>query len=962
MLPHYDITKPFVKTPDQKRNKLNESGNHDDDNSSRKEDMVPAKKQKRLTSRESDEIDQSFSSNSKSSVLSDENKRNTSINLTYFSDFDKLMEGYGTEEEDLGGDLNVELRSKITGGYETDSEEGDCSPSDSLSNKKNDLNNGEDEDLDKSSVSSSDASVLNRNAVRTRGGYHNVSGKIKIIVGKKPDEQENGQKRSLETSPDNPAKYARRDSEDSIKAQSGKISESDKINKLDLSDDLEFTIGTGPEDRSRNTSEKLNDVIARSELVLAIERNGQDKIKPVNTEQLNSNKDLRISPSIKIESMADRLIKKMNLTPKDGENIEVDSVRKQIFDKLEATSTSNTEKSECQKKDAEKNEAPNKNNQEEKEEHDHNPEKNVTETAPADSQNKMLGDEESEEDYLHLTTVKKCYSSASNNSKPNNKTNKSESTEIQTQENTGHKQLLTIKKLEKIQEISQKSSDMVQKEISFKKIDLKSIDVINRKSENKQTVSSSNEGYSSSESSEHETSEAESEKEETTVRKIGTHNNYLKIVNVNDIMSGKSSDVSITKKITEVKRTEQHTNSDFNILQDCVEIKSEPLSDSEESNEVDKLRTQAMKIPPLSLIEKDKKKNKVEKPGPFKIVDNLTRIIDSVATNSIGLNSNEISLHSIQSPKQKARKSFPSVITKPLQTIQIKKITQEKKDTAETSPKPQQTVQVKSTQSSVKSTQQSAVVTTTLTTINKDNLVYITQPHQNQVVLPPNQPISVSQNVANPILAMVQHPSISNTGLLLQQNPTPTIQLPTVSTCTTTPSLDSVSTTQTATPSVDILAEDVCKTVGDMLCKPPPKLKPKPPGPLSTYFDEGNPSSAGPVTKSINSVAHRLSDYFRGLLIETLSDLTTAGSSEAKIRSLELEIENLKHKHNEEMLEFRKNISTILKDIQKSIVEERNKIIDETRANCEAERLRSVEEAKSKQWYVSVSPSSVYYN
>ena len=50
------------------------------------------------------------------------------------------------------------------------------------------------------------------------------------------------------------------------------------------------------------------------------------------------------------------------------------------------------------------------------------------------------------------------------------------------------------------------------------------------------------------------------------------------------------------------------------------------------------------------------------------------------------------------------------------------------------------------------------------------------------------------------------------------------------------------------------------------------------------------------------------------------------------------------------MLELRKNISSILKDVQKSIVEEKAKIVDETRAACEAERLRCVEEAKSKQW------------
>lgn len=94
----------------------------------------------------------------------------------------------------------------------------------------------------------------------------------------------------------------------------------------------------------------------------------------------------------------------------------------------------------------------------------------------------------------------------------------------------------------------------------------------------------------------------------------------------------------------------------------------------------------------------------------------------------------------------------------------------------------------------------------------------------------------------------------------------------------------------------------------------------------------------------------QLADYFRGLLKETLKDLAGMNNPESKIRSLELEIETLKQKHSEEMLEFRKNVSSVLKDIQKSIVEEKAKIVDETRQQCEVERVRCVDEAKAKQW------------
>lgn len=54
------------------------------------------------------------------------------------------------------------------------------------------------------------------------------------------------------------------------------------------------------------------------------------------------------------------------------------------------------------------------------------------------------------------------------------------------------------------------------------------------------------------------------------------------------------------------------------------------------------------------------------------------------------------------------------------------------------------------------------------------------------------------------------------------------------------------------------MPEQVSRAVSDLLCRPPPKLKPRPPGALSCNFDEGLPSSAGRVTSKINSVAHKV--------------------------------------------------------------------------------------------------------
>nr|XP_023028713.1 protein kinase C-binding protein 1-like [Leptinotarsa decemlineata] len=104
-----------------------------------------------------------------------------------------------------------------------------------------------------------------------------------------------------------------------------------------------------------------------------------------------------------------------------------------------------------------------------------------------------------------------------------------------------------------------------------------------------------------------------------------------------------------------------------------------------------------------------------------------------------------------------------------------------------------------------------------------------------------------------------------------------------------------------------------------------------------------------------------MGDYFRGMLIETLEDLGKTANPEAKIVSLQLELETQKYRHMLEMTELRKNVCVILKDIQRSILEEREKAINETRATCEAETIKRVELAKSKQWCANCSKEAQFY-
>lgn len=89
------------------------------------------------------------------------------------------------------------------------------------------------------------------------------------------------------------------------------------------------------------------------------------------------------------------------------------------------------------------------------------------------------------------------------------------------------------------------------------------------------------------------------------------------------------------------------------------------------------------------------------------------------------------------------------------------------------------------------------------------------------------------------------------------------------------------------------------------------------------------------------------------MLVETINELSKSPETpEITITNLKLEIEKLKHKHEEELAEIKKNVTNILEDLQKSFKEEKQRIVNETKATCESDAVRRVHEAKSRQWQV----------
>lgn len=105
-----------------------------------------------------------------------------------------------------------------------------------------------------------------------------------------------------------------------------------------------------------------------------------------------------------------------------------------------------------------------------------------------------------------------------------------------------------------------------------------------------------------------------------------------------------------------------------------------------------------------------------------------------------------------------------------------------------------------------------------------------------------------------------------------------------------------------------------------------------------------------------------MSDFFRGLITETLQDISTEfGENSATVAVLKAEIEQLKHSHSLELLEIKKNVYSILKDIQKSIAEEQKKLVEDTRSACEVETLKRVHETKLRQWCAMCFKEAQFY-
>lgn len=157
------------------------------------------------------------------------------------------------------------------------------------------------------------------------------------------------------------------------------------------------------------------------------------------------------------------------------------------------------------------------------------------------------------------------------------------------------------------------------------------------------------------------------------------------------------------------------------------------------------------------------------------------------------------------------------------------------------------------------------------------------------------------------------------------------------------------------------ITEQMASTFTDMLVRPnPPALTARPTAPLRSDGDTVFPSEAGSASKTLVNNSHKMSDFFRTVIEDTIGDLAVK-HPEARVVMLELELEKERILRQKEVTDLKANFERVLTEMKKSMEKDRQRVINDIRKQCELERIRSIEDAKRKQWCANCLGEAQFY-
>jgi len=120
-------------------------------------------------------------------------------------------------------------------------------------------------------------------------------------------------------------------------------------------------------------------------------------------------------------------------------------------------------------------------------------------------------------------------------------------------------------------------------------------------------------------------------------------------------------------------------------------------------------------------------------------------------------------------------------------------------------------------------------------------------------------------------------------------------------------------------------------------------------------------ASAGAVSDQLNLVASGIAEYMRHGIEEILRELSSQGSPEATIKGLQLELEKMQWRHQQEMSEVKQSIDLMLKDMKSNMAKESQRSIEEFKKQAEMERQKAILETKKKQWCSHCGKEAIFY-
>eukprot|EP00096_Caligus_rogercresseyi_P011057 TRINITY_DN4230_c0_g1_i1.p1 TRINITY_DN4230_c0_g1~~TRINITY_DN4230_c0_g1_i1.p1 ORF type:complete len:1231 (+),score=443.26 TRINITY_DN4230_c0_g1_i1:392-3694(+) len=138
-----------------------------------------------------------------------------------------------------------------------------------------------------------------------------------------------------------------------------------------------------------------------------------------------------------------------------------------------------------------------------------------------------------------------------------------------------------------------------------------------------------------------------------------------------------------------------------------------------------------------------------------------------------------------------------------------------------------------------------------------------------------------------------------------------------------------------------------------------PSLHPRPQGIFSV--PPPLPSAAGPVSEQLNRVAGKLVDYMRLSLEELFREMACSGSPEATVKALQIEIEKMQWRHQQELAETRHNTELKFQELQHAMEAEKAKIISDLKKQAELDKQKAVGDTKKKQWCAHCGKEAIFY-